>query len=119
MRGLGAAPILKDCVQCVPPSPSRLQPFDAISFQCTGTISTEVYTDIDDIPLRFIASDGGVALCGPDLSPLPPAVNADPTRDDSLYSSDNLESNVTSSRCMSESSVDVGVTCQNSLASCS
>lgn len=65
---------------------------------CTGTISRQAYTDIDDIPLRFIDSSGQVILCGPDLSPLPPFVNTDPTRDDWLYSSHNLDSNVTSSR---------------------
>lgn len=69
-----------------------------VSFVCAGAISREAYTDFDDIPLRFIGPGGVVTLCGPDLSPLPPFVNTDPTRDDSLYSSHNLDSNVTSSR---------------------
>lgn len=59
---------------------------------------SEVYTDIDDIPSRFIDSSGGVTLCGSNLSPIPPYVNTDPTRDDWSYSSHNLESNVTSGR---------------------
>lgn len=65
---------------------------------CTGSISSEVYTDIDDVPSRFLGPDGEVSLCGPDLSPLPPAVNADPIRDDWKYSSHNLQSNATSPR---------------------
>lgn len=80
------------------PALSVVCPSRQSRFTCTGSISSEVYTDFDDIPLRFIGSNGGVTLCGPDLSPMPPAVNADPSRDDWLYSSRNLESNVTSSR---------------------
>lgn len=72
--------------------------FFGASFVCTGTISRQEYTDIDDIPLMFIGSTGEVIPCGPNLSPLPPFENTDPTRDDLLYSSHNLDSNVTSSR---------------------
>eukprot|EP00903_Cladosiphon_okamuranus_P018631 g17149.t3 len=68
------------------------------TFVCTGAISRQEYTDIDDIPLRFIDSSGEAILCGPNLSPLPPFTNTNPTRDDGLYSSHNLDSNVTSSR---------------------
>ena len=68
------------------------------SFECIGSMSSEVYTDVDDIPLRFIKEDGEVALCGPNLSPLPPYANIDPMRDDWIYSSHSLLSNVTSGR---------------------
>lgn len=68
------------------------------SFTCSGDALLDVYTDVDDIPSRFMGASGEVNLCGPDLSPLPPYENADPTRDDWRYSSHNLESNVTSGR---------------------
>ncbi|CAM9417789.1 unnamed protein product [Discosporangium mesarthrocarpum] len=83
------------------------------SLVCSGSLSSEVYTNIEDIPSRFLisasatngASSAGstgsawkVALCGHDHSPVPYIDNSDPLRDDYLYSSHNYRSNTTSGR---------------------